>query len=791
MGTGRKPTSTKVESTNKKKPGWLWRTVRFLFLLGVGLGLAGALGLAGIFWYYSQDMPQILAREDFKPAQMTRIYSAQGYVIDELISEEGRRTLVPFEKIAPSMRDAVLAAEDADFYRHQGLDYLGMVRAFYYAMRDGRVRGTSTITQQVVKNLVLTPERSLKRKVQEIMLARQLEQHLSKDDILYIYLNQIYFGNGNYGVEEAARDYFGKPAAELTLPEAASLAGLIQSPERLNPRKHPEANAKRRRYVLDQLWRKGFVSEAQGRAAIDAPLQVLQKRRSVDPYLDAAPYFTAHVRRLLEERYPNQDITSMGLKVNTTLDVEKQMLAQRSLREGLRQFDDKHGFYRPTQRLPEKKIAERRQQAVQKIKGGLRGDIVYLAIVLRVSGDSAQLGLADWEGELELAPASRLNPENKPLHQVLQRGDMLRVMVDKPYPAGATEVKFLPAPGPEGALVSIDVETRHVEALVGGYDFHVSSFNRATQARRQTGSSFKPVVYGAALRQRVSTPATVWLDGPKPYRLPDGRTWDPKNSDGQYKGPMTMRRALALSRNVVAVRLLDEVGLEPTQKFARDIGITSPLVDNLTLALGSSELTVLELTGAYATLASLGTRAEPILITSIYDSYDQLLYEARLEPVQGLEPDVAWLTVNMMTSVLREGTASKVGRKLGREAAGKTGTTNRSRDAWFMGFTPQKVTGVWVGNDNNTPLGKGSSGGSVAAPIWLDYMLGVHEGLPKLVFEQPRVGITEAVIEEKSGLLATEEHKKTRREFFLSGTAPTLYAPLEEENSAGDFLLDQ
>jgi penicillin-binding protein 1A len=769
----------------------VWRVVRVAALLLVGLSLSGVIALAGIFWFYGRDLPRILAREDFQPPQMTRIYSVDGEVIDELVAADGRRTLVPFEAISPTMRDAILAAEDADFYRHQGLDYMGMARALYYAVRYDRAQGASTITQQVVKNLILTPERTLKRKVQEIMLARQLEEHLSKDDILYIYLNQIYFGNGNYGVEEASRDYFGKPASELSLPEAASLAGLVQSPERLNPRKHPERNEARRRYVLEQMWQKGFVSEPQAKAAMGAALPVMQKRSSVDPHLHAAPYFSDHVRRQLEARYPGQDVSSMGLKVRTSLDLRKQAVAESSLRAQLEELDRKGGAYRPVERLAEEKIGERRRAAVEKLRGELYDDVVYLAVVLRVEPERALLGLGEWEGSLASVP--RLNPKGGPLSEVLRRGDLLRVMVDKTYPKGARDVRFLSAPGTQGALVSMDLKTRQVEALVGGYDFGESSFNRATQARRQTGSAFKPVVYGAALERNVSTPSTVWLDAPKPYRLADGKVWDPKNSDGKYLGPLTMRRALAMSRNVIAVRLLEEVGIDQTQQFARSLGVTSPLVDNLTLGLGSSEMSVLELTNVYATLASQGRRGEPILIVSIHDAYGQLLYEARPELEETVRPEVAWLTVELMTSVLQEGTASKVGKALGRAAAGKTGTTNEGRDAWFVGFTPQKVAGVWIGNDDNSSLGRRATGGELAAPVWGAYMKEIHKGVPAASFERPPVGIEEAVIERHSGLLATEEHapKQTRREYFLRGTAPTQYAPLEEEESAGDFLLEQ
>ena len=775
----RKATPRKRARKAPKSRHWLWRTLRFLLLLVVGLGVAGVAGVVGIFWYFSLDLPRIFKREDFRPAQITRVYSADGFVIDEAVAADGRRTVVPFDQISGHMRDAILAAEDADFYRHQGLDYMGMLRALYYAVRHDRVQGASTITQQVVKNLVLTPEKSLKRKVQEIMLSRRLEQHLAKDDILYIYLNQIYFGHGNYGVEEASRFFFGKRASELTLSEAALLAGVVQSPERHSPRKHPDRAEARRKYVLEQMWKKGFVSEGQARKAMAEPLPKSLSNTERDPWLGRAPYYTAHIAKLLREQY-GEDWRSQGLRVKTSLDTKSQDSARDALRHGLDAIDARKGLYRPVRRLKENKIKEYLARQARP-RPGVRND----GVVLSARGDVVTVGVGPSEGPVDFTSSRGVGTRKR--SELFARGDVVRVVLA----SGGATPRFTLAPGPQAAVVTIDVTTRHVEALVGGYDFGESSFNRATQAKRQTGSAFKPVVYGSAIQHGVTTPAQVWLDAPKPFGLPDGKSWNPRNSDGKYLGPITTRLALAKSRNVVAVRLLEAVGIPRAHQFARDLGVQGTLVDNLTFGLGSSELTVLDVTGAYATLASLGQRAEPIFIVEVRDSWGQVLSEGRATKERTLPQAVVWLTVDLMKSVVERGTASTVGKGFGRPAAGKTGTTNKSRDAWFVGFTPQKVTGVWVGNDDNTPMGKRMSGGSAAAPIWLRHMKTVHARLPKEDWARPNLGVVDARIDPVSGLLAPDGAENAVTEHFLTGSAPTQYAPEADQDSASDFWLGQ
>ena len=497
------------------------------------------------------------------------------------------------------------------------------------------------------------------------------------------------------------------------------------------------------------------------------------------------------MRKRLEALFPDQDPASAGWTVHTTLNLDRQRAAQRALRRGLHAFDAKHKGYRPIRRLKPRQIDAERGRARKRHRDGLKAGEATSAVVLKVGKASLKVAVGDIEGDLFLPETGRANPDDAPLSKLFDRGDLLQVTADKDAAPGARAVLFHMAPSAQGAVVSIDVATRHVEALVGGYDFEESNFNRATQARRQTGSAFKPFVYGAALADRISTPATIWLDAPKPFAIPGGKTWNPKNADGKYKGPLTLRRALALSRNVVAVRILERVGIPRVQQFARDLGIDADLVSNYPMALGSSELTLLDMTAAFANLAQLGRRAEPVFIQRVEDSFGRTLHAHEARATQALPPEVAWLLVDVMRSVLTEGTASRIGKKLGRPAAGKTGTTNRARDAWFVGFTPQKVTGVWGGHDNNEPRGRGASGGGTAAPIWLDVMQGAHEKLPKADFKRPPTGIVEARIDPRSGKLAPDGFPNARLEFFLAGTAPTEYAPTEEESTAGDFILNQ
>jgi penicillin-binding protein 1A len=776
---------------------------KWLILLCIIGAILGGGGVAGLFYYYGQDLPRLMEREDYQPKQISRVYASGGELIGEFIAQDGRRTVIPMDVIPDYVRYAFMAAEDADFMTHEGIDYLGMIRAFYYAVRhDGGMKGTSTITQQVVKNLMLTPERKIERKIKEIILARELEKNLTKEDILYLYLNTIYLGHGNYGVEEASRYYFGKSASELEIQEAAVLAGITQSPESLSPKKYPDRAKKRRSYVLRQLWEKGFIEEATYRKAEDSAV-VTKPYKTSYPHLGSTPYFVEHVRKLLVEKYDPEKVYTGGLRVHTTVDLDKQSAAQGSLREGLRVYDARREFYRPVRKLDDKKVdAFIAKQAKNLAKNALQTGKVYEAVVVSVDAETelVTLNLGDVPARLLLEPRSRILGEGddlKKLDEVFERGHVLEVVPQavEPDDEGSVPVAF--RPGPNSALVSIDPKTRDVIAMVGGYSFDDNEYDHATQAQRQTGSSFKPFVYGAALESKRVTPATIYLDSPAVFKLHGGKSWSPKNSDGKWRGPIRVREGLGASRNVVAVRVLRDIGIEKATEFAKRVGIKSTIVQNFTMVMGSSELTPLEITNAYATLASGGMYAEPRFISRVETAHGETdTFETRFERV--LAPEVAYIISDLMTSVTmgyvdssgtrRGGTAGALRKGFDREFAGKTGTTNESRDAWFVGFTPQYVAGAWVGFDNNKPLGHKEYGGRVAGPIWRDYMKAAHEELEEQKFEPPASGITTATIDPATGKLARLEGIE---EVFLSGTAPTTYAPINQGSGEDDFLMNQ
>ncbi|AWV89737.1 penicillin-binding protein 1A [Bradymonas sediminis] len=805
--SGKKTAKSKSKS-KKKKGGLFGRLVKWMIVLTlIGAILAGG-AVAGIFYYYGSDLPQLLKREDYKPLQLSRVYASGGELIGEFVADNGRRTVVSMEELPDYVRYSFMAAEDADFMTHEGIDYLGMVRAFYYAIRyDIPVKGTSTITQQVVKNLMLTHDRKVKRKIKEIILARELDRNLTKSDILFLYLNTIYLGHGNYGVEEAARYYYGKPARDLTLAEAAALAGITQSPERLSPKKYPERNLKRREYVLGQLWRKGFIEEAQYRETMEMPIKTVPYAES-NPYLHQFPYFVAHTRELLVEKYGEEKVYSGGLQIHTTLDVNKQMAAKLAVRDGLRTYDERRGYYSRIRRIKDAEFAAfNKKQAAKIAKSGLNLGKYYESVVTSVDADKEHLNvqLGDYAARIKLEPRGRIitpdlkkkdSPDQK-LDALFKRGDVLQVvpLATEPAEDGILPVVF--RDGPQASIVSIDPVTRDVVALVGGYDYEKNQYNRATQARRQTGSTFKPFVYGAGLETKRITPATIYLDSPAVFKMPGGKSWSPKNADLKWRGPVRVREGLGASRNVIAVRVLTDVGLDAATEFSKKLGIKSPIVQNFTMVMGSSELTNLEITNAYATIASGGMYAEPRFITHVESANGETdSFETRFTRV--LAPEVAYLLTDLMTAVTmgyvdshgtrRGGTASGLARAFGRPFAGKTGTTNDAKDAWFIGFTPQYVTGAWVGMDDNYTLGRGEYGARVAGPIWGDFMKVAHEGLETKEFEPPASGIVTATIDPATGKLSRQNGVE---EVFLTGTAPTTYAPVEASGKADEFLMGQ
>lgn len=775
--------------------------IKWAAILSIIGALAGASVLAGIFYYYGQNLPKILKREDFKPAQMSRVYASSGELIAEFSMPKlgGKRTVVPMEKIPKHVRWSFMAAEDADFMKHSGIDYFGMVRAFYYAVfYDTGLKGTSTITQQVVKNLILTPERSIKRKVREIILAMELEKNLSKEDILWLYLNEVYMGHGVNGVEEAAKLYFNKPASKLKLEEAAVLAGITQSPERHSPIRNPKNALKRRHFVLKQLWEKGFIKEAAYRQADKAPLK-LAPRQARAPHLGTAPHFVEHIRKTLISKYGKEALYTGGYRIHTTLDLKKQAAAQLAAQKGLRVYDKRHGLYRPKKQLDAKQVQSIIAKATKRTARGLKPKTRYKAVVTAINTKKQEVHVrvGKHKALLHLEPRQRIFDEkNNTVESIFKVNQLLHVWKYKDA-EGKQPMQVQFVPGPETGAIILDPKTRDVLALVGSFDFAHNKYNHATQAKRQPGSTFKPIVYAAALEEKAITPATVIIDQPEVFKLARGKTYAPRNSDGQYRGPIRVREALGASRNVVSVHILvKKINVNKAIDFAKKIGIEGHLAKNATLVMGSSSNTVMEMVNAYATFASGGFLTEPRFIKRIETVRGETQSFAS-KPKAVISPEVAYLISDLMLAVTsgytdnagkrRAGTARIVS-KLKHPVAGKTGTTNEAKDAWFIGYTPYYVGGVWVGHPDNRSLGRKEYGGRVAAPIWLEMMKTAHQDKKRIKFQPPTTGITTANIDPKTGLLMRSGGIV---ESFLAGTAPTDYAPEAQAGDVNNFIFDQ
>ena len=769
------------------------RVVRILAVVAV-LGLvAGLGGLIGLFTYYGSDpkLPNLSRLDAYRPKQVTRILDRSGAPIGELGTE--KRTVIPYASIPKLLVQAVIAAEDADYFKHSGLDYRGMVRAFIENILRGRTaQGGSTITQQVVKTLLLSPERTMRRKVQEIILARELSQKLSKEDVLGLYLNQIYYGHGRYGCEEAARYFFGKSVRDVGLAEAALLAGLPQSPERLSPRKHPDAAKTRQRYVLGQLAAHGVITREAADKVAAQPIVLVKESASARGMAAEA---VDNVTRFLGDRLGDKPAAEVGTTVATTIDARLQELARATLERGLEDIDTRQGYRGPSGHLSGKMLEKRRAELAQAHKkAGIKESEIFEAILDRVEkvADSPKLGKLFFDvgaeggkpGVVDLSLETRYTKGPKPLLDRLKPGDLLRVRLAAERPRGdGNTIPLVLELGPQAAMVVMEPTTHEILALVGGYDYHAGGFDRSQRARRQPGSAFKPIVYAAALESRRITPATIINDAPEVYDL-----WKPQNYEKEaFRGPVRVRTALAHSINTVAIKVLSEVGLDQTRAFATRVGITSPIEADvgLSLALGSLTVTPLELANAFATFASGGLAGPAVVVRAVGAQK-----ETPPAPTPALKPEVAYLIVSLMRSVIDEGTArGAVTGKLNRPAAGKTGTSNGQRDAWFVGFTPDLLTAVWVGFDDMRKLGKGEAGGKTAAPIWADFMSKAVSGRPTKDFVQPP-GVVVQRIDKVTGLLAAPgQESGTLDEVFLEGTAPTTQAPAAGEEASPDKLL--
>lgn len=686
------------------------RRSRLLMLLA-----AAALGVpAGFLFAHAVRMPRVKSLADYQPAIITRIYDRNGVPFAEYSIQ--KRIVVPKREMAPVLVNAIIATEDSEFYRHGGVDPKAIVRA---AMKDiierRKAQGASTLTQQLAKQVFLTPEKSFRRKINEAFLAVQIEKDFTKDQIFELYANQVYLGHGAYGVEAASRLYFGKQAKELNLQEAAVIAALIRSPMYYSPITHPDRAKMRRDYVLGRMLKEGLITREQHMQAVNAPI-VLGTYKQEAPRVGA--YFAEEIRQYIEnnEKFGVENLYQAGLKVHSTLDLRIQQITEAALQRGLRRFDKRRGFRRPTRNLVAEGLDPETYRDPSWSNEAFATDRLYAAVVMDVARDKLTVRVN--KERIELDPAAWAWTRKKTMQGVLKRGDVVHVLQQVDEKTKTKKWMFDQMPVVQGAVVVIDVRSGEVRALVGGYDFQISKFNRAVQSRRQTGSAFKPFVYGAAFEKGL-TPADTLFDAPIAIPVGD-QMYAPKNYYGKYAGVVTIQRALELSINVPAVKTYMMAGGDRVVDFARRCGITADLPMYPSLALGAGGVSPLEMTAAYNVFINNGVYIKPKYIRKIADQTDRVLEEQLPELSEATAPGVAFELAYMMKGTIDRGTAYAA-HTLADPLAGKTGSTNGYTDAWFIGFSPEYTVGVWTGYDDPAKsLGGGATGADVALPIWID-----------------------------------------------------------------------
>ncbi|MBT4710857.1 MAG: penicillin-binding protein 1A [Alphaproteobacteria bacterium] len=766
-----------------------------LFALTFVMVIAVAGGAIFVFYKYGRDLPAYAQLADYKPPTMTRVHAGDGRLLTEYAEQP--RVFVPVSAVPQLVINAFLAAEDKNFYTHPGVDIVATVRVAVTNVRDMgkglRPKGASTISQQVAKNFLLTNEVSYIRKIQEAILAVRIEKALGKDRVLELYLNEIYLGYGSYGVAAAALNYFNKPLGELTIAEAAYLAALPKGPTNYHPIRRPEAAKGRRDWVVSRMLEEGFITAAAASAAQASPFEI-RPREATDIVI--AEYFAEEVRRELVDRFGTDQLYGGGLSVRTTLDPRMQEIANRVFRQGLESYDRRHGWRGPIANIEFPGFQwEQRLGEIPRPKG-LTDHL--MAVVITLGIDRAEIGLADGGtgfipmAELEWARPwrenQRVGPAPKSPGDVLAEGDVVAVL-----PLDDTEDGFRlhQIPNIEGALVALDPHTGRVLAMVGGYSFAVSEFNRATQARRQPGSAFKPIVYLAAMENGF-TPASLVLDAPFVIDQGPGLgKWKPANYTNKFYGPSTLRLGMEKSRNLMTVRLAQYIGIETVATFAERLHVIDDMPEILSMALGAGETSLMRLTTAYAMLVNGGREITPTLIDRIQDRRGQTVFRHDDRPctncanvawgqagaptapdtrAQLVSPAAAYQVVSMMEGVVQRGTGRSI-RSVGKPLAGKTGTTNDAFDTWFLGFSPDLAVGVYVGFDSPRTLGPSEQGASAAAPIFRDFMDEALQGTPAIPFRIPP-GIQLVRINAETGTLAAFGDEQVILEAFRPGTAP-------------------
>ncbi|MCG6203529.1 penicillin-binding protein 1A [Rhodopseudomonas sp. HC1] len=790
----------------------LLRFFGFLFAAGTIVFLVGVAAAAGLIWHYSKDLPDYSQLQDYEPPVMTRVHAADGSLVGEYSKE--RRLYLPIQAVPKLVINAFLAAEDKNFYEHGGIDYSGMARAaLLYAQNIGsnrRPQGASTITQQVAKNFLLTNEVSFTRKIKEALLAMRIERAYSKDRILELYLNEIYLGLGAYGIAAASLVYFDKSVNELTVAEASYLAALPKAPAALHPIRNHDRAVERRNYVIDRLLENGWIKQADADKARKEPLAVAT--RGTGAHTFAGEYFAEEVRRDILERYGEKKLYEGGLSVRATLDPKLQVEARRTMTAGLVKFDEAQGW-----RGSHTKLDISGDWGVKLAEVKSLSDISpwRMAVVLDTSDQSARIGfqpgrelggavskqretgLISLDGvrwaKAATGPQRGRTPSN--VSQVLSAGDVIYAdpLLDKEGKVVDGQYRLRQIPEVSGAMVAMDPWTGRVLAMVGGFSFDQSQFNRATQAYRQPGSSFKPLVYSAAMDNGY-TPSTVVIDAP--IEIDQGQgvgVWRPENySTGKYYGPTTLRNALQRSLNTVTVRLAQDIGMPLIGEYAKRFGVYDELPNYLSYALGAGETTVMRMVTAYSMFANGGRRVKATLIDRIQDRYGRTIFKHDARECRGceapegwknqpepqlvdrreqvLDPMTAYQITSMMEGVVQAGTATVV-REVGKPIAGKTGTTNDEKDAWFIGFSPDLVVGIYFGYDKPRNLGRGATGGHLAAPVAKDFFKLALADKPAVPFRVP-AGIKLIRVDAKSGMRAGPGDGRTILEAFKPGTAP-------------------
>jgi len=767
-----------------------------LFVFLVIFFLIASTGIA--LWYlWSSNLPYIGSLKDYNPPIITEVFADDGQAIGQFWDE--RRILVPLEEISNHAINAFIAAEDARFFQHGGIDFLSILRALFKNIMARRIeQGGSTITQQVTKSLLLkNPEKTYRRKLREALLSLQIEREFSKEKILYLYLNQIYLAHGLYGVEAASQIYFGKKAKELNIAESALLAGLAQAPSRDSPIKHFDRAKLRQKYVLERMKTEGFIDDKQFEEALNTKLKI-KPNKEQGPR--KAPYFLEHIRRIVEQKYGRHLLYKGGLKIYTTVNLEMQAVAKNAIQRGIKELDRREGFRGPIRRAFLDWEIEHRQKEIERVrKNPLEIGTITEGTVIKVDSikKEALVQIGDKKGLLPLSGmrwARMVDPEKAYYESkledpadVLAPGDIIMVKIiekGKDFPHLLLSLEQLPET--QAALLCLEAKTGYVKTMVGGLDFSKSQFNRAIQARRQPGSAFKPIIYATALDKGL-TPSSIIIDAP--FISPTGeeeKLWKPKNYKEKFYGPTPFRTGLIKSRNIITIKILKKIGVSSAIEYAKRMGMRSPLSTDLSLALGSSGLSLLEITRAYSVFVNGGMLVKPIFITKIIDRNGKTLEENQPSFTESISQETAYVMTDLLKGVVKEGTGWRL-RALARPVAGKTGTTNDLRDAWFIGFSPTLVTGVWIGYDDRRPMGKGETGSRAASPIWLYFMREVLKEKPIIPFQHPD-GVVITKIDAKTGLLASPFSEKTCFQAFKKGTEPTAYSPKPDYGKPGGFF---